>query len=249
MDQLTPAIEMHDVSLARQREAVISGVSLRIHAGETVTVVGPSGSGKTTVLRLILGLLTPDQGRIDIAGEVASTAGRILLPPERRGLAVVFQDLALWPHLTVEQNLGFGLDARGSSREERDRSVRAMLERVGLGDKALRLPGQLSGGERQRVAIARALVVRPRAVLLDEPLANLDPVLRADLLTLLRSLLLETGGTALYVTHDVREITALKARVIVLERGRIVAMGSGEELARAAATPFVRALFSSSAFA
>ena len=168
------------------------------------------------------------------------------MPPERRGLAVVFQDLALWPHLTVEAHLTFCLAVRKIPRDVRVGRVRTMLERVGLDDKAGRFPGELSGGERQRVAIARALVHEPRAVLFDEPLVNLDIVLRADLIALLRALFAERETTALYVTHESREAAAFDARIAVLEGGRIVADGLPAELAATPPTPFVRALFAES---
>ena len=245
---MTEAIALEDVRFRRADLDVLTGLSLRIDVGEIVVLVGPSGSGKTTVLRVILGLLAPHHGVVRLAGEVVSESGRAVVPPERRDLAVVFQDLALWPHLTVQQNLGFGLEMRRTSRSERENQIRAMLQRVGLADKARRLPGQLSGGEQQRVAIARALVLRPRAVLLDEPLTNLDVVLRAELLGLLRVLLVESGVTALYVTHDVREAVALRARMVVLENGRIVADGAPGALAQKPATPFVSALFAEGTF-
>ncbi len=240
---MSPAISLENIRLRRGHLEVLAGLSLHIDAGETVVLVGPSGSGKSTALRVILGLVAPDVGTVHLVGETVTHGRRILVPPERRGLAVVFQDLALWPHLTVEAHLDFGLDARKIPREERVERVRTMLERVGLGDKAGRFPGELSGGERQRVAIARALVHQPRAVLLDEPLSNLDVVLRADLIALLRTLFAEGETTALYVTHESREAVAFDARIAVLEGGRIVADGLPAELAATRPTPFVRALF------
>lgn len=236
-------LALENVSFRRGPVNVLADVTLCIDRGETVALIGPSGSGKSTVLRILLGLLAPEGGKVRIDGEIVSQDGRILVPPDRRGLGVVFQDLALWPHLTVHENLAFGLEARGTSRQRRDDAIGEMLQRVGLADKRQRYPGQLSGGEQQRVAIARALVLQPRAVLLDEPLTNLDVLLRSGLLGLLRSLLSETGMTALYVTHDVREALALEARLVVLEGGRIAADGKADDLARAPATPFIRALF------
>src|SRR5262249_11107127 len=179
-----------------------------------------------SVLRLVVGLAAPASGRVGLAGEMGSRDGAILRPPEERGVAIVFQDLALWPHLTVRGNLAFGLASQGVPRRARDERVGAMLERVGLSGRAGRHPGELSGGERQRVAIARALVLEPRAVLLDEPLSNLDAALKRELLALFRALLGERGTTAIYVTHDLREAAAVGDRIAVMEAGRVVQAGA-----------------------
>ena len=243
---MSPAISLENIRLRHGRQEVLAGLSLHIDPGETVVLVGPSGSGKSTVLRVILGLVSPDGDTVRLGDETVTEGRRILVPPERRGLAVVFQDLALWPHLTVKAHLAFGLDVRKIPRDVRAVRIRTMLERVGLDDKAGRFPGELYGGERQRVAIARALVHQPRAVLLDEPLTNLDIVLRADLVALLGTLFAEREMTALYVTHDSREAAAFDARIAVLEGGRIVADGLPAELAAPPPTPFVRALFDES---
>jgi iron(III) transport system ATP-binding protein len=242
-DPMTAAIALDAVSAELARVRILDGISLEVGAGEILGVLGPSGSGKTTLLRLILGLTPPSAGEIRLAGRIASAASRIVIPPERRELAVVFQDLALWPHLSVAGNLEFALAAKGIGRVERVERGAAMLERVGLAGFGRRRPGELSGGERQRVAIARALVVEPRAVLLDEPLASLDPVLRAELLGELRALLREQQASAIYVTHDVREVARLADRLAVLEEGRISQEGSIDALRGAPATAFVRAIF------
>ncbi len=167
---------------------MLSRFDLSVESGRVLALLGPSGCGKTTVLRLILGLEAPDSGTVYLGDRIVSEGGRILVAPEERELAVVFQDLALWPHLDVRGNLNFGLVARGISANERESRINAVLERLGLVDMGNRYPGQLSGGERQRVAIARALVLEPRAVLLDEPLSNLDVTLKRELLSLFRSL-------------------------------------------------------------
>ncbi|HEX9186491.1 MAG TPA: ATP-binding cassette domain-containing protein, partial [Vicinamibacteria bacterium] len=187
-------------------------------------------------------LAVPGRGSVRLGERVVSRDGHLLVPPEDRNLAVVFQDLALWPHLTVEGNLAFGLSARGVRGEERSARVAAMLRRVGLDGAGRRRPGDLSGGQRQRVAIARALVLEPSAVLLDEPLANVDVDLKRELLSLLRELVRERGATVLHVTHDLREAAALARRFAVLEGGRLAQEGGLAELTRAPATPFVRAL-------
>jgi iron(III) transport system ATP-binding protein len=236
---VTAAIELEGVSLRHQDRLVLDGFSLSVRAGEIVALLGPSGSGKTTVLRLVLGFVAPSTGDIRLGGELVSTAGRIVRPPEERGVGMVFQDLALWPHLTVAGNLAFGLASMGVARRDREVRTRDMLERVGLGQRARSYPGTLSGGERQRVAIARALVLQPRAVLLDEPLSNLDAPLKRELLAMFRQLLAERQATALYVTHDVREAEALGERVAVMEGGRIVQDGSFDQLRSQPRTSFV----------
>src|SRR5262249_44509555 len=182
----------------------------------------------------------PASGCVRLAGEMGSRDGAILRPPEERGVAIVFQDLALWPHLTVRGNLAFGLASQGVPRRARDERVGAMLERVGLSGRAGRHPGELSGGERQRVAIARA--PRRPPVPLAEPLSNLDAALKRELLALFRALLGERGTTAIYVTHDLREAAAVGDRIAVMEAGRVVQEGALATLRQDPATPFVRGL-------
>ena len=236
------AIALDAVSLALRGQPVLDSVSLVVAPGETVALLGPSGSGKTSLLRIVLGLVAPLSGAVSLDGLVVSREGRVLLPPEERALAVVFQDLALWPHLTVAGNLGFGLAARGVPGTERRDRTEAMLRRVGLQGSEKRFPGELSGGQRQRVAIARALVHEPHAVLLDEPLSNVDVDLRRDLLELFAELFRERKATVVFVTHDLREASAIAGRVAILEAGRVVQVGSVGELSRRPATPFVQAL-------
>ena len=237
------ALALESVAFEYGGTPVLSGLDLSIADGEIVVLLGPSGSGKSTILRLLLGLAAPARGRIAIGGREVSTPRAIIVPPEERELAVVFQDLALWPHLSVRGNLAFGLDARGVAPKLRDERIDAMLARLGLADKAQRRPGELSGGERQRAAIARALVLEPRAVLLDEPLANLDAPLKRQLLALFRGVFDERDTTVLYVTHDVREAAVLADRIAVLDRGRVVQHGSLAELKARPSSDFVRALF------
>jgi iron(III) transport system ATP-binding protein len=230
---VTAVVELSNVHYRYAREDVLCGVSLQLAEGETLALVGPSGAGKSSLVRLVLGLAAPNAGTIKLGGRLASEPGRLAIAPEDRGLGVVFQDLALWPHMTVERNLGFALGCR-------DRApIGALLDRVGLAGKAARYPGELSGGERQRVAIARALVTSPAALILDEPLSSLDVVLARELIDLLRELLRERA--ALYVTHEPREV-ALAHRVAVLEAGTIVQIGTPAELRAQPATPFVEAI-------
>lgn len=200
---------------------VVEGVSLEIAEGEIVALLGASGCGKTTLLRLIAGLETPDAGEIWIADERVAAKGRNLVPPRARKIGFVFQDLALWPHLTVAGNLRFVLGpAKLSKSEQRDR-VNEALRMVHIERFAEMYPHQLSGGEQQRVAIARALVGRPRLLLLDEPMSSLDTELKAELLTELASLQQQLGVATVYVTHDHEEARALAHRVVWMRAGRV----------------------------
>jgi iron(III) transport system ATP-binding protein len=235
---MIPLLALEDVSVRRGTSQVLDGLTLRVNAGENVALVGPSGGGKSTIVRLLLGLLAPERGTVRIRGEVASQDGHIGMPPEARDIAVVFQDLALWPHLAVAGNLRFVLRSRRDSREREAERIEHMLTQVGLAEKAGRYPGELSGGEQQRVAMARALVTSPSAVLLDEPLANLDVALKAELLDLLLAVL-GTDTTAVYLTHDPREAARLSQHWAVLERGQIVQEDGLGALRRSPATAFV----------
>ena len=227
---MTRVVSLEDVWLTLGATPVLSGLSLALEPGEVLALLGPSGAGKTTVVRLILGFVAPQRGCVRLNGAVASADGRVLRLPEERNLAVVLQDLALWPHLTVAGNLAFGLEARGKPRAVREARIADMTRRVGLAGKEDRRPAQLSGGERQRVAIARALVLDPQAVLFDEPLTNLDVSLRRELLALVRALLKERGVPALYVTHEPREAVYLGDRIAVMGDGRVVQTGTVDAL-------------------
>ena len=239
---MTTAITLENVGLIYSDRPILQDVSLSLQEGEVLSLLGPSGSGKTSVLRIVLGFVPPSRGSVRVARRIVSADGRILTPPEERDLAVVFQDLALWPHLTVSGQLAFVLESRGVPRLERAVRIEAMLKRVGLAGKERSYPGELSGGAKQRVAIARALVLEPRAVLLDEPLSNVDVDLKRELLRLFRELLRERGTAALYVTHDLREAAALGDRIAVMEGGRIVQDGTLDELRARPASDFVQAL-------
>ena len=209
-------------------------LSLDIERGEMLSLLGPSGCGKTTTLRMVGGFLRPDGGRIVLDGEDITA-----LPPERRPTATVFQSYALFPHMTVLRNVIYGLKFRKIPREEALSAGRAMLEKVGLPGAGGKTIDQLSGGEQQRVALARALIVRPKVLLLDEPLSNLDAKLRVRMRGEIRRLQREFGITALYVTHDQEEALALSDRVAVMEGGRIVQTGAPQEVYGAAANGFV----------
>jgi ABC-type Fe3+/spermidine/putrescine transport system ATPase subunit len=197
-------------------------VSLNVAAGEVVVILGPSGCGKTTLLRLVAGLEVPDQGEVWLDGRCVATCGRSLVPPYRRGIGFVFQDLALWPHLSVEGNLQFVLESARIPRGERSTRAHDVLRLVRIEQLAKRLPHELSGGEQQRVALARALVGQPRVLLLDEPLSNLDPDLRVALRVELAHLQRTLGITVVYVTHDREDADALANRTVQMRDGRIV---------------------------
>ena len=218
-------VEMDSVSKFYDGERVLDRVSLDVEEGERIVILGPSGCGKTTILRLIAGFIAPDAGSVFIEGEAVSRNGRIITPPERRNIGMVFQDLALWPHLTVRGNVEFGLKARGVPKGERKRRVRKMLELVGMADFADRRPAALSGGQQQRVALARALVLEPRVLLMDEPLSSLDLELNVRLRKEILGLQERLGFTMAYVTHDRDEALDMATRLVSMERGRIVDAG------------------------
>jgi len=200
---------------------VVDSVSLDVKEGEIVALLGASGCGKTTCLRLIAGLETPDAGEIWIAGERVAADGHNTLPPRSRGVGFVFQDLALWSHLTVAGNLQFVLTSAGVAKNEQAKRIGEMLRLVQIEGYAKSYPAQLSGGEQQRVAIARALVGRPRLLLLDEPMSSLDAELKSELLAELASLLQRLGVTSVYITHDRAEAGAIAHRVVLMRAGRV----------------------------
>ena len=217
-------------------EPAVDGVSLTIAAGELVALVGASGSGKTTTLRIAAGYETPNTGRVLLTDETGQTRDITHEPPQRRGFGMVFQHYALFPHMTVEQNVAFGLEARGVTKAERLAKARDALAGVGLDGKAARQVQALSGGEQQRVALARALVISPRVLLLDEPLSNLDPTLRQTMRDELRATLRRSGVTALFVTHDQEDAFAVADRIAMLSKGRLLQVGTPEVLYHTPAT-------------
>ena len=218
---------------------VLKGVSLSIPAGQAVALLGPSGSGKTTLLRVIAGLEQPQSGTISVGERVYFDAARgISLPPEQRGLGLVFQSYALWPHRTVFENVAAGLKLRGTPADEIKARVEKVVAHIGLGHLTGRFPPQLSGGQQQRVAIARALVYEPPVILLDEPLSNLDAKLREEARAFLRTLITTLGLSAIHVTHDQLEAMALADRIVLLQGGAIAQDGSPTALYNDPATLF-----------
>jgi iron(III) transport system ATP-binding protein len=214
-------IEMRGVSKDYNGRRVLDNVSLEVRTGERVVLFGPSGCGKSTVLHLIAGLTLLDAGEILIDEELVAMAHRNLREPEQRGVGMVFQDLALWPHMTVAQNLEFGLRAKGVPREQRAQRVGEMVDLVRLGDYLNARPAELSGGQQQRVALARALVLAPRIVLMDEALSTLDEELNMQLRQEILRLHGDLGFTLVYVTHSRDEAKELGSRTIFLKRGRV----------------------------
>ncbi len=205
--------------------AAVDDATLSIGEGELFTLLGPSGCGKTSLLRLIAGFYAPDAGEIRFDGRRVND-----VPPHERGIGMVFQNYALWPHMTVFDNIAYGLKLRKVGRAEIAARVEAVLEKVKLGGMGARFPGQLSGGQQQRVALARALVLNPEILLLDEPLSNLDAKIRVQVRQEIRKLQKELGITTLYVTHDQEEALTLSDRIAIFNQGKVLQVGTPKEL-------------------
>jgi len=235
---LAHGIELVDVVKRFGQTAAVDHVSLSIAAGEFFVVLGPSGCGKSTLLRLIAGLEAADAGTIALGGETVAGKG-LHLAPEARNVAVVFQSYALWPHMSVADNVGFGLKVRKIDAAQRTERIRGALAAVQMEQYADRKPNQLSGGQQQRVALARALVIEPDVLLLDEPLSNLDAKLRNELRLEIRRICKRAGITTVYVTHDQKEALSMADRVALLREGRVVQLGTPVELYRSPRTRFV----------
>jgi iron(III) transport system ATP-binding protein len=239
-----PYVSAAGVSKSFGSVAAVSQISFAVEEGETLALLGPSGCGKTTLLRCIAGLERPDAGAIEIGGvSVFDFARRINLMPEQRELGVVFQSYAVWPHMSVAENVGFPLKVRGVARAEAGRQVDAILDLVGLSALKERSATALSGGQQQRVALARALVHKPRLVLFDEPMSNLDAQLRDQMRVELKLLQQRLNFTSIYVTHDQAEAFALARIVVVMNRGRIETAGAPRDVFHQPATPFVARFF------
>jgi iron(III) transport system ATP-binding protein len=235
-----PDLVIDDLYVRLGDNEILKGVSLTVPLGQVVALLGPSGSGKTTLLRAVAGLEQPSRGVIRIGDRAFYDAAKgISIPAEKRGLGLVFQSYALWPHRTVFENVAYGLKLRGVSRSELERRARAALAQIGLENLGDRYPHQLSGGQQQRVALARALVYEPPVILLDEPLSNLDAKLREEARAWLRRLITSLGLSALCVTHDQVEAMAIADRVLLLESGRIAQAGTPTELYNAPNSLFV----------
>ncbi len=229
-------LSLSDVAKTYGEAPAVRGVSLDVREGELLTLLGPSGCGKTTTLRLIAGLERPDEGEISLAGDrLASADGA--MAPENRPIGLVFQDFALFPHLTAAENVAFGMT--GLSDAEQEHRVDELLELVDLTEFADRSPRELSGGQRQRIALARALAVEPDILLLDEPFSNLDVDMRVEMREEVRQILKEAGVTAISVTHDQEEAMSISDRVAVMHRGQIEQVGPPEEVFQQPTSRFV----------
>jgi iron(III) transport system ATP-binding protein len=238
LDLMPTAIGIQSISkvfgTGAAASVAVDRISLDILPGELFFLLGPSGCGKTTLLRMIAGFIEPSSGHISFDGRDVTH-----LAPNKRNTGMVFQSYALWPHMTVESNVAFGLSIRKIAPGERQRRVAESLAAVRMTDYAKRKPNQLSGGQQQRVALARALVIRPDVLLLDEPLSNLDARLRIELRSEIRRICKEAGITTIYVTHDQKEALSMADRVAIIDRGRIVQLGPPAELYRKPGSRFV----------
>jgi iron(III) transport system ATP-binding protein len=215
------SVQFENVALAYGPTKVLRDITLTIEPGEFFALLGPSGSGKSTLLRVLAGFAHPDSGRVLVDGRDISR-----IPPWERDIGMVFQNYALWPHMTVAQNVAFGLEERRLPRAEIERKVAAALQLVGLGDLGARRPSQLSGGQQQRVALARTIAIEPKVLLLDEPLSNLDAKLRVHMRSELLALQRKLGITTVFVTHDQEEALSIADRVAVLDQGVIQQIGT-----------------------
>ena len=227
-------LELENLNKDFGAHRAVDGLTLAVDKGEFVSLLGPSGCGKTTTLQMIAGFVEPTGGAIRLDGR-----DLLMVKPARRGLGIVFQSYALFPHMTVAENVAFGLEMQGVARAECDKRVAETLQLVGLGAFADRHPRQLSGGQQQRVALARALVIRPRILLLDEPLSNLDAKSREEMQIELRQIQRTVGTTTILVTHDQAEAMALSDRIVVMNKGRVEQIAAPHEAYERPATPFV----------
>jgi iron(III) transport system ATP-binding protein len=227
-------ITARDLTKRFGKNEVVSRATFSIEEGELFTLLGPSGCGKTTLLRLIAGFYAPDEGEVRFDDRVVNA-----VPPHERGIGMVFQNYALWPHMTVFDNAAYGLKLQKLTHEEIRKRVEGVLDKVKLTGLGERYPGQLSGGQQQRVALARALVLNPRILLLDEPLSNLDAKIRIQVRAEIRKLQKELGITTVYVTHDQEEALTLSDRILVFNKGAILQVGPPKELYERPANRFV----------
>lgn len=236
-----PGLQLSGITKVLGGRTIVDDLHLDIASGEMVSLLGPSGCGKTTTLRLIAGFLYPDAGAVEVAGKDITRLG-----PERRPSAMVFQNYALWPHMSVAKNVAFPLKVARVPRAQIDQRVAEVLEMVGLSHHASSRPARISGGEQQRAALARALVQRPKLLLLDEPLSNLDAKLRVRVREEIRDIQQRLGITTVLVTHDQEEALSISDRVAVMSEGRIEQVSTPAELYRAPATEFVAGFIGSS---
>lgn len=235
-----PTITLSQVEKRFGQDVAVAPMDITIAEGEFFSLVGPSGCGKTTTMRMVGGLETPSSGKISIGdSDVFDASAGIMTPPATRGVGMVFQSYALWPHMTVRANVGFGLEVRGIKGAKATEKIAATLEQLQIGHLADRYPGELSGGQQQRVALARELTVGARILLLDEPLSNLDAKLRMEMRVELKRLHAESGATFIYVTHDQMEALTLSTRMAVMREGVVQQIGTPREIYEAPVNLFV----------
>lgn len=233
-----PDIKVENIGFAYGENRVVDGISFHVHEGEFFTLLGPSGCGKSTTLSAIAGFNDPSEGRILLGDRVLVDAKKkYYVPPESRDIGMVFQSYALWPHMTVQENVAMPLKIKKIPTSRHKSMIEKILEQVGLGSHQKRYPHELSGGQQQRVALARAMVYEPDMLILDEPLSNLDAKLREHARTWLKELQRDTGITTVYVTHDQQEAMYLSDRIAVLDAGRLAQVGTPEEVYDSPATP------------
>lgn len=233
-DVLTKDVEIRGVNKSYGSNQILNGIDLVIEQGELITLLGPSGCGKTTTLNVIAGFIEVDNGEVYIKGKKMNS-----IPPYKRDLGMVFQTYSLFPHMTIYENLEFGLNIRKMDKREKNNDIKKMLELVRLTGLEDRYPRELSGGQRQRVAIARALVAKPQLLLLDEPLSNLDAKLKLELRTEIKRLQKEVGVTTIFVTHDQEEALSMSDRIVIMNEGKIEQIGTPTEIYEKPQTEFV----------
>ncbi len=221
-------VKVQHISHTFGSQPALLDVSCQMEAGRITCLIGPSGCGKTTLLRLIAGLETPAEGEIYIGDELVSEAEEIIVPPHKRNVGFIFQDLALWPHMTIFENIAFGLKQKGVKGVKAE--VMKILEQYGIPDKAERHPHELSGGQKQMVAIARSMILNPGLLLMDEPLANVDVQVRKKILDVVQKLQKEQGISVVYVSHDVRDALLIGHSIIVIQEGKILLQGNSKEI-------------------
>ncbi len=234
-------LQISSISKKYDSHLAINELSCDIYEGEIISILGPSGGGKSTLLQLIAGLAKPDAGEIRIYDRLVSSK-HSMLEPEKRGVNMVFQNYALWPHMSVYDHVAFGLKRQRLPRADRDQSIRSLLQLLELQGLENRLPSELSGGQQQRVAIARALATTPQIMLLDEPMSNLDGYLRLQMRSELKALFKKLGTTVLYVTHDPEEALAMADRLLIIKEGRLEQIDTPQSCYLAPATPWVAGL-------
>src|SRR5438477_1821809 len=239
------SVELRGLTKRYGEVAVVDDVSLTVEHGRLVCLLGPSGCGKTTTLRLIAGFVEPSAGEIRVGDRLVSSPGKTV-PPERRNMSMIFQSYALWPHMTVAENIAYGLKLRKVDRDTLDRKLNAILATTHLAELADRYPGELSGGQQQRVALARALIVEPETLLLDEPLSNLDANLREEMRFEVRRLHDQYRYTTVYVTHDQSEAMTTADVIAVMNAGKIEQAGSPEDIYDRPRSEFVARFIGSS---